>query len=206
VHPVFRKRLSVLGLGLGDFIFMMRKGKVLSASVYIDRFRKVFLRHGRTFDMPTRPSHAPVGIPRNFVFRLSRFPKSKIQRVVFLFGGFYPCAKFKFFYILLRQFPVSFKFFRAVIDVAVNLICISFVYEPFHKFNNLRHTFCDLRVYVRFLHVKRRGVFIIFFYIFFADFFRADAFFFRPVYDLIIDVGKVLNELYILPPILQIFS
>ena len=48
---------------LGDFIFMMRKDQILSATMDINSLTEMFFNHGRTFNMPTWTTLAPGTLP-----------------------------------------------------------------------------------------------------------------------------------------------
>ena len=64
MKPVAHKRgYPRKGLRLGHFIFMMRENQITAAAMKIKLFTQVFMRHGRAFNMPTRPSCAPGAFP-----------------------------------------------------------------------------------------------------------------------------------------------
>ena len=51
---------------LGDFILVMGKDQILSATMNINGFAKMLFNHGRAFNMPTRTTLAPWTFPARF--------------------------------------------------------------------------------------------------------------------------------------------
>ena len=61
-------------------------------------------------------------------------------------------------------------------------------------------------MYGRFLDVERCSILVVFLDIFFGDLRRSNAFLLRTFDDLVIDIGKVLHEFYLVAVVFQIFS
>ena len=76
-------------LGLGDFVFVVRKAEVDAATVQVKRRPKVFERHRRALDVPTGPAFAPRARPEiRTVFGLAGLPEGEIgSRLAFIFVG-----------------------------------------------------------------------------------------------------------------------
>ena len=55
-------------------------------------------------------------------------------------------------------------------------------------------------------HIESRRIFKIFGYIFFAYFLSADPLFFSSLDDLVVHIGKILDEFDLIPSVLEIFS
>ncbi len=83
VNPIVCRNLASSRLGLGNFVFMMGKNQVLTASMNIKRLPQIAPAHGGAFDVPARSSLSPWTFPERFAF-LALFPKDKIQRISFL--------------------------------------------------------------------------------------------------------------------------
>ena len=85
VQPILYHRFPVATFTLGEFVFMMRKEQIQTATVDIERFAQQRPAHCGTFNMPTRPTLSPRAVPSRFAcFR--PFPKGKIAGVP-LFGS-----------------------------------------------------------------------------------------------------------------------
>ncbi len=59
MHPVFCKRLPVGGLGLGNFVFMMRENQILASGMNVDLIPQILFTHDRAFNMPAGTPIAP---------------------------------------------------------------------------------------------------------------------------------------------------
>ena len=62
---------------LTNFRLVMRESQIMTAAVNVELFTEVIHRHGRTLDVPTRPSRPPRGVPSGFT-RLRCLPKGEI--------------------------------------------------------------------------------------------------------------------------------
>ena len=92
MHPDFGKSrkivfLPVCAAALRNFILMMREFQICAAAVNVKRQAEMFLRHGRTFDMPARATTAPWAVPARFI-SIRWFPENKIGRIFFISGNF----------------------------------------------------------------------------------------------------------------------
>ena len=74
------------GFGLGNFVFMVREDKVLSATVNIKGQRQILFAHGGAFDMPAGASFTPRAFPERFAF-FGAFPQGKVEGIFFFFAG-----------------------------------------------------------------------------------------------------------------------
>ena len=85
VHPIFGIGLAGGGLGLGDFVFVVREDVVHPAGVEVEAFAEQLHAHGGTFDVPARTSPAPRRIPDHIaVFGYVGFPEGEVGGVVFV--------------------------------------------------------------------------------------------------------------------------
>ena len=84
MHPEAGQLAAAGGFGLGDLVLMMGEDEVLTAAVDIQG--KIFLAHGRAFDMPAGTALAPGAFPEGLA-RLGRLPQGKVQRILLFFTG-----------------------------------------------------------------------------------------------------------------------
>ena len=69
------------GLGLSDFVLVVREDEILAAGVQVKTFAQLLHRHDRTFDVPAWAARANARIPRGFAgFR--SFPEGEIAGTV----------------------------------------------------------------------------------------------------------------------------
>ena len=121
MHPVFRERLSVCRLTLGDLVLMVREDQVLAARMDIDLITEVSLCHNRALDMPARTAFAPRGLPVRLTF-FFRLPENKVVRVLFSFlTGYLNLTEtgLKIIQVLVGQLSVIFKLADTVINCSV---------------------------------------------------------------------------------------
>ena len=78
--------------GLRDFIFMVRKLQILAAAVDVDMAAEQLRRHGRAFDMPSRPAVAPGRFPERLAF-LRPLPQDEVQWILLRSIHFDPLAR-----------------------------------------------------------------------------------------------------------------
>ncbi len=85
MHPVTHERLSAGGLTLGNLVLMVREDVIHPAGMKVKAFAQVFRRHGRTFDMPSRPPPAPGRIPYHVpVLGIPCLPQGEIRDILLL--------------------------------------------------------------------------------------------------------------------------
>ena len=84
MDPVFNKEFSKSCFRLGNFVFMMRKCQISSATMNINCFSKQSIDHSRAFYVPAWSSLSPWAVPH----RLARFgplPQDEIKRIALPF-------------------------------------------------------------------------------------------------------------------------
>ena len=81
MHPVLHERLAGRTLGLGDFVFVMRKLQVHAAAVQIELLAEERAAHGGALDMPSGPAFAPGRRPLRLV-GLGTLPQHEVERVL----------------------------------------------------------------------------------------------------------------------------
>src|SRR5688572_25217546 len=106
MHPVARKRQAKCALGLGNFIFMMRKHQVSAAAMDVERLAKIFAAHRRTLDMPARTARTPGTFPTRLAC-LTRLPESEIQRGFLALIDFDASPRFQFLDSFARKLAIS---------------------------------------------------------------------------------------------------
>src|SRR5271155_2532416 len=73
MKPIARKLLTAEGLGLRNFIFVMRKNQVFAAGMQVETRPQFLHRHHRALDMPARTPWPDRCLPRRLA-RLRSFP------------------------------------------------------------------------------------------------------------------------------------
>ena len=130
MKPEVGEHFSGQGLGLCDFIFVMRKDEILAAGVQIESFAQFLHRHGGTFDMPSRPPLPDRTLPERLAF-FGRLPQREVAGVVFfVLVHIHTRAVFHSGEILLGKFAVSGKLGNAkVIGAVVGTVGESFFFK-----------------------------------------------------------------------------
>ena len=210
VHPVMREFATVMCLRLRDLIFVMRELQILTAGVNIDGRSQIFFGHGRAFDMPAGSAHAPRGLPCDLAWLLACLPKREIQRI-FLFhvvraSGSFAGALNQLIDVLAGKLAIAVELTCPVVDIALRFIGIALIDQILHKPDDIIHGFRNLRVHGRLLDIERGSVLIVFLDIFFGNLRCGNAFFLGTFDDLIIDIGEILHEFYLVAAVFQIFS
>ena len=80
MHPHIGERHTVCAFALRDFVFVVRKDQIRPAAVNVECLAQRFARHRRAFDVPTRPSSAPLRRPRR-LSGLGALPQHEVERV-----------------------------------------------------------------------------------------------------------------------------
>ena len=137
MEPEARERLAGEGLGLGNFVFVMRKDKVFAAGVQVEAFPQHFHGHDGALDMPARAAGADDRVPGSLA-GLGRLPQSEVAGAVFVvFVEIHPRAVFHAGKIFFGKLAVGGEFGDAEIVGAV----IGAVGEPLldQALNELGH-------------------------------------------------------------------
>src|ERR1017187_2790123 len=82
MKPIVGKLLSAEGLRLRNFIFVVGKNQVFSASVQIEAWTEFLHRHHGTLDVPAWTARADRCVPRGFA-RLRSLPEREVSSTVF---------------------------------------------------------------------------------------------------------------------------
>src|SRR5210317_1383594 len=80
MQPILCRGATAGAVVLSDFIFVMRKFQVISTTMYVEGFAKIFGTHGGAFQMPARETNGPWGFPPHDVFGACFDPNCKIGR------------------------------------------------------------------------------------------------------------------------------
>ena len=84
MQPEVGKPGAVARLGLRDLIGVMHRNVILAAAVNVKVGAKIFFRHCRAFNMPTREADAPRAVPLHLALRVptgrgrAKFPEGKV--------------------------------------------------------------------------------------------------------------------------------
>ena len=201
MHPVSCKRAAVCAFALRNLIFVVRKNKIFTAAVDIDRVPEIFSVHGRAFNMPAGSSLPPRGIR---LAGFCSFPKRKIKRIFFHFADRDPCAAFQIFNRLMRKFSVFLELQCSEINVSPSLISIAFLHKRLNNADNFINILSCFRMHGCMLKIKSVRVRPEFLNIFFRYFIVCGALFVGSFNDLIINIRKILHEFNMVSPIFQI--
>src|ERR1700676_1091840 len=82
VHPIAHEGLTCRSLALCDFVFMMRKSKIDSAGVNVQRLAEILHGHRGAFDVPTGAAFADRRLPE-MLSRLWSFPEGEVASALF---------------------------------------------------------------------------------------------------------------------------
>ena len=144
--------------------------------------------------MPSRTAHAPRGFPCDFTFFLAGFPKGKVKRILLYFADGDTCAGFQVVDILSGKLSVVFCLAGAEVDIPVGLIRVPFVDQSLDERDDVRNMLGNSRMNVGLRHVHRLNIFEILLNVLgLAD-------------NLIIHIGEVLHELYLIAAELKILA
>ena len=152
--------------------------------------------------MPTGTPSPPRGIPRRLI-GLSSLPKRKIQRIALsIFKTLAVSSKFampRFHLIDVASGKRTVMWIRAhrEIDIAVNLVCMTLLDKRFDHGDHRVDLLCGFRANRRLantcrLHIRYEQLRVLL-----CHLGSTSAFFFRLVYDLVIDIRNVLHESHI---------
>src|SRR5580692_7322260 len=82
MHPVTHEGFPRRSFALRNFIFVVRKRKIDSAGVYVQRLPKILHGHCGAFNVPARPALANGCLPE-MLAGLWRFPQSEVAGALF---------------------------------------------------------------------------------------------------------------------------
>ena len=108
MHPVVGKRLTMSTFALSDFVFMVREDQVRTTAVDVERFAQIVAAHGRAFDVPTRTTATPLGIPLGFT-GLGALPEHEVERIALGLVGSHTLATAKIVDVLTGELTVTIK-------------------------------------------------------------------------------------------------
>ena len=80
MHPVVRERGVERRFRLRALVLVVREAQIRAAAMDVEGQMKIFLRHGRAFDMPTGTAFAPRRSPTRLAW-LRRLPECEIERI-----------------------------------------------------------------------------------------------------------------------------
>ena len=158
MHPVVGQCAAKRALSLGDFIFMMGKLEVRSATMDVQRNTQERLAHGRALDMPARATPSvrriPPGVER---FRiLCGFPKHEVQRIAL--GGVHrhPLTCAKIIQRLSRELAIAVKRADSEIHIPIGrVIGEALVLKATDDVEHFTHITGGARLIIRGLHPQR---------------------------------------------------
>src|SRR4051812_27419279 len=109
MKPEVYERFSGQSFGLRDFVLVMRKDEIFSASVQIESVSQFLHGHGRALNMPSRTPRPDRTLPERFP-RLGSLPQSEIASVVFfIFINVNPRAIFHSGKVFFRELAIGRK-------------------------------------------------------------------------------------------------
>src|SRR6266511_77582 len=111
VQPIICEVGAMAGLGLCDFIRMMHRNVVFTASVYVEERAQVCSGHSRTLNMPAREPYAPRTLPLHLALMIgwAELPQRKVSGVA-LFPHVYTYPSLQTGDIQLGQMPIAREF------------------------------------------------------------------------------------------------
>ncbi|BAF58477.1 hypothetical protein PTH_0297 [Pelotomaculum thermopropionicum SI] len=193
VHPVTHERLTGSRLALGNFVFVVGENKVVPPAVDVKVGSQVFQRHCRTFDVPARPAGPPGAVPAGLT-RLCRLPEGKVQGVALARIHLDPGPGLHVFQGAAGKLAVPGKLAHLEVNVAVHHIGRALFHQFIHHFNDVGDVLRHQWVPVRPAHVQGVRIFKIFADVPAGKRKGVIPLLLRPVDDLVVHVGKVLDE------------
>mmetsp|Transcript_26650 Transcript_26650/g.49800 ORF Transcript_26650/g.49800 Transcript_26650/m.49800 type:complete len:222 (-) Transcript_26650:465-1130(-) len=152
---------------LSHFIIMVWKHKIDSSTVNIKIFANNITCHYRAFNVPSRTSGSPWGIPRWFS-GFACLPQCKVIRV-FLFGTTTSKCSLPLCHFFCRGVNARFQFSVIValglesicikVDATIRLISKTVINNSLNVVDDLRYKLRHPSHYVRFLYSQRRHIF-----------------------------------------------
>ena len=124
--------------------------------------------------------------------------------MLFFFSGIYPGTCHHFVKVPVRQFSIIGNAFHPEIDVPTNRIGKSLFDETADDFQHLGYFTHRPGIHMRRLYVECFHVLVITFDIFLCQFLHGNAALICMGYDIILDVGNILDMLYLIAPVLQV--
>ena len=196
VHPKARQRLARGAFALGDFVFMVRKLQVSTATVDVKSFAQRGAAHGRAFDVPARAARAKGAVPLGFgrLALFGGFPQHKVERIFLAvlhrnaFTGAQLIQRFT------RELAVARKLAHRVVHVAMGrAIGQALAFELADQRQHLRHVFGGARLKGGGLDAQGANVGVHGSDHFVGELADGDAPLQRPLDDLVINVGDVAH-------------
>ena len=200
MHPCLDEWLTRRGLGLGDFVLMVREKVVDSASVQVERLSQILHRHRRALDVPARTPASPWRIPSyRAVALLPSLPKREVTDILLVvFVGRAPGAGLLMIEVDMSQLAVA----RELSHVEVDRPVVAFVGhallnqlrdERYH----LRNVVGRRRIHLRRLNVKLLQIGEERILVSLGVIGKRDASRIRPANGLVVDVGQVHDLPYL---------
>ena len=207
VHPIAGKFTAVCTFRLGNFIFVVGEDKILTAAVYINGLAEIFPRHGRTLYVPSGTSFAPGRLPEGLAF-LGRFPEGKVHGTLLLFGGCSPLAGplLKLVKRLMGQFSVLRELLGTEINISSRRIGIALFHKRGNNFNYFVNIFGCSGMYRSLPDIKTLGVSPKLLNIPLGNLPDGYALLICLVNKLVVNIGKILDKIYLHSPPLKISS
>ena len=200
-----REGAAVCALGLRDFILVVRENQVKTAGMDVDGLAEVLVRHSRALNVPARTAlAAPRRIPCRFA-RLGSLPDREVHRVLLDLADRDARAGLKLLHRLMAQLAVLREGLGAEVNVAVlRNIGVAVLDQTLDNVDDGVHGLGRARVNGSLLDAEALRVDIVFLDIALCDGVEVNALFVRLVDDLVVDVGKVLHELYLVAAVLEV--
>src|SRR3989344_5013844 len=127
MQPEARKRFLTRGrFGLGDLVIVMYRNVLDPSRVDVDLLAEDGTYHRGAFDVPTRETLAPRGIPTQFRVVL---PEDEIGRITLLVVRGDARAFLQILKIDIAELPVIREAARIEIDAVFSRICVAFLLE-----------------------------------------------------------------------------
>ncbi len=204
MHPVADEGLHPgVAFRLRNLILVVGENQVLPAAMDVQSLSQVFQGHGTTLNMPARSALPPGAIP-GWLPGLSCLPQDKVHRVLFCFTRVNAGTGFHLLQGPVRKLAVIGHLPHPEIDATLGRISIAFLHEPLHKFNNLRYCISRPRRFVRRHDIQSFHVFLKTGSVLLRQLPRRNAQSVRPVDNLVINIGDILDRLDLIALVLQI--
>ncbi len=161
MHPVARESAEC-AFGLGNLVFMVGEDEVRTATVDVEAFTQITVRHGRALDMPARAARPPRALPRRLA-RLCRLPQREIERALLVLTHLDACAGLEFLGALPREAAVVGKPGHRIVHITARGVGQTAFFQPADDVDHLGDVQGGAGLYVghghaQAVHVGRHGL------------------------------------------------
>ena len=169
----------------------------------IKGFSQIMDGHGRAFDVPAWTAFAPWAVPGRFSW-FCCLPESKVSWISLFIIHFNTGTSQHIFNLSARQFTIMFKGGNIVIYISAQYIGMMSVNQSLYHFNDIIHMFRNAWIDICTAHMESIHDIEISINVAVGNGLPVAAFSIGFVDNLIIHVGKILNEGYFISDIFEI--